>query len=162
MKRTKGQHRKRVSRDIPPKSRLRKFADDLWSLAVRADWAGKCAVCGKPKCEAHHVIPRQHEATRYELRNGIALCSWDHQWNPDTAPHANAAGWLLWLSAHYPELHQWCIDTTANGQHKTFDGKVTPSYFCDQILRLKEYVPEDDYERIIGKRFAKWLKTEEA
>ena len=86
--------RKRTSKNVPAKGRLKEIAAQLWSLAVRADWANKCAVCGYGKTEAHHLIPRQHEATRYNIRNGIALCASHHQFDKDVSPHQNAAGWL--------------------------------------------------------------------
>jgi hypothetical protein len=156
-KANKGRHRKRTNPNIPAKGVLRKHADRLWSLAVRDDWAGKCAVCGNRKCEAHHLIPRQHETTRYSLRNGIALCANCHNFDPDTAPHQNAAGWLQWLSKHFPELHLWYTTTVANNGHKAFSGTTNESYFCAMIRGLQEYVPEEDFERIVGIRFARWL-----
>ena len=91
------------------------------------------------------------------MRNGISLCSWCHTFDPDTAPHQNAAGWLLWLSEHYPELHLWYTTTVATGEHKTFDGTTNATYFCGVIRDLQEYVTEEDFERIVGVRFARWL-----
>ena len=160
MKRKKGKHRKRTNKNIPAKGVLRSHADRLWSLAVRDDWGWRCAVCGVSKCEAHHVIPRQHEATRYDLRNGIALSATYHQFDADISPHQNAAGWLAWLCENEPELHQWYIETTANGKHKTFDGKTNVAYFCDLIRGFREYVSEEDYERVVGVKFSRWLDSE--
>jgi len=148
---------KRTSKEVPGKKRLRKIADQLWSRAVRLDWAERCTVCGRGRCHAHHVIPRQHESTRYLLRNGISLCAHCHQWNEDLAPHANAYGWMVWLEEHQPELHEWYVDTTRSNAHRAFEGKVTATYLCDVIRGLREYVPEDEYEAIVGAKFAKFL-----
>ncbi len=167
MKRKKGKPRKRTNKNVPAKGRLCKFADDLWGLAVKGDWGRRCAVCGKRDSDGqlhpHHMIPRQWEATRYLLRNGIELCANCHVWDPDISPHQNAAGWILWLSEHQRDLHIWYTVTIATNEHTQFaanGGKKTPLYYCETILRLKEYVPEADYVRIVGVRFAKWLETE--
>ncbi len=153
--------RKRTNKNVPAKGRLQYFADRLWGKAVLADWNWTCAVCHKKATDPHHLIPRQHQATRYNLRNGIGLCTWDHAWNPDTAPHQNAAGWLLWFSQVYPELHQWYTETVENGDHKRFKGTVNAAYYCNVIRGLKQYVEEEDFERIVGIRFSRWLEESE-
>lgn len=158
MKRKKGKPRKRTSKDVPAKGRLRDIADRLWSFAVRSDWNWKCAVCGHGKVEAHHVICRQHARTRYMLRNGLSLCSTHHQFDADVSPHQNAAGFLLWLSDTYPELHQWYTETVERNQHKVFMVTTNATYYCDVIRNLKQYVSDEDYERIVGIKFSRWLE----
>ena len=153
--------RKRTSKHVPAKGRLRDMADQLWSKAVLGDWAGKCAVCGAGKSEAHHLIPRQHQSTRYDLRNGIALCVPHHQFDKDISPHQNAAGWILWLAEHHQELHQWYTETVASGEHRRFKGTTTAQYFCEVIRSLEEYVDEEDYSRIVGLKFGQWLDSPE-
>ena len=106
------------------------------------------------------MIPRQHEATRYELRNGIALCSQHHKFDADMSPHQNAAGWILWLYENQRKLHDWYIETDEFKCLHPFDGIKNATYYIDVILRLKEYVDESDYTRIVGVNFAKWLKEE--
>ena len=129
------------------------MADQLWSLAVRADWNWRCAVCRNGTVEAHHLIPREKQATRYDLRNGIALCVHHHVWDPDVAPHANAAGWMEWLFDHQLEVQRWYIEN----KRKPFNGTTNPLYYCDVIRGLKQYVDEDDYIRIVGQKFGAWL-----
>ena len=151
-------HRKKTNSNVPAKGRLRDMADMLWSLAVRADWNNRCAVCGSGKCEAHHLIPRQHEATRYDLRNGIALCASHHQFDADISPHQNAAGWLLWLRDHQPSFYAWYLATIENGYYRGFKGTKNVQHYIDVILRLQQYVEADDFERIVGQRFSEYLK----
>jgi len=150
--------RKRTNKNVPAKGRLREICDSLWSLAVRADWAHKCAACGKGKVDAHHLIPRQHEAYRYDLRNGIALCGPHHQFDADISPHQNAAGWLHWLNQHRFKLWYWYIDLVESGDHKSFTGTKNAAYYIGQIRRLKEYVDEDEFTRVVGVRFSAWLE----
>ena len=132
------------------KALLRRFAHELWSRAVRDDWGNRCAVCGAGKCDAHHIIPCQHEATRYSLRNGIALCGPHHQFDPDLSPHQNAAGWIRWLESYHPELAKWYVNMLAGRGHKSFAGTTNLTYYRGVIRGLKPYVSEDDYLRIVG------------
>lgn len=134
------------------------IADALWSRAIRADWNHKCAVCGKGQCEAHHLIPRQFEATRYEMRNGIALCARHHQFDADVSPHQNAAGWLAWLKANQPLRHAWYTRMIADNEHRKFDGTKNPVYYCDIIRRFRQYVEPDVFDAIVGMKFSTWLK----
>lgn len=154
--------RKRVSRAIPAKGRLREMADSLWSCAVREDWNHLCAVCGGGTCDAHHLIPRQFYATRYDLRNGIALCRRCHQFDPDISPHQNAAGFMLWLESRHHERYTWLMATLGSEAHKKFpeSGKTT-SFYCDRIRFLSTFVDDADLVRIVGVRFAAWLDEED-
>lgn len=147
-------HRRKQANGMPAKGRLRDIADALWSLAVRSKWKNRCAVCGKGKVEAHHLVPRQHTATRYDLRNGVALCSHHHQFDPDVSPHQNAAGWLGWLGTHHEELATWY---TANPRPR-FEGTTNAQWYMDQIRNLRQHVEPDDFSRIVGKRFAAFLE----
>ena len=139
------------------------MADKLWALAVKDDWAHKCAVCGRAdkQLHAHHLIPRQWYATRYELMNGICLCASCHQFDADVSPHQNAAGWMTWLFNNHPKLEEWYTTSVEFGDHKKFEGTKNAAYYCDVIRSLKEYVEEDDYTRIVGVKFSRWLEENE-
>lgn len=150
--------RKRTNSNVPAKGRLRDIADDLWSRAVRDDWNNRCAVCGKKATDPHHLIPRANYATRFELVNGIALCSFDHLWNTELAPHMNASGWLRWLAENYPERYKWYVADS----NPEFLGTKNAEFFIGQILRLREYVDEADFTRIVGVRFETWLDEQRA
>jgi len=146
--------RKRTNKKVPAKGRLRDMADRLWSLAVKYDWAQKCAVCGRREnLNAHHLVPREHNATRYERTNGICLCAHCHQWDKDISPHQNAAGWLEWLREHHTELWIWYIE---NPRPK-FDGTTNAAYYIEQIRNLWECVEPHEFESIVGVRFATYL-----
>lgn len=146
--------RRRTNSNVPAKGRLRDLADQLWSVAVRRQWKNRCAVCGSGKVEAHHLVPRQHEATRYDVEhNGISLCGHCHQFDRDLSPHQNAAGWMQWLGTHHRELLAWYV---ANPRPQ-FIGTKTPAYYCEQIKKLREHVPAEDFQRIVGKKFSAYL-----
>lgn len=149
--------RKRTNANVPAKGRLRDFCDKLWSLAVRDDWAWRCAVCGsRDELNAHHLIPREHTATRYAMRNGICLCSRCHKFCTERSPHQNAAGWLRWLKEHHPALAEWyCTGTAECWGAPPITKNV--QYYCEVIRELRVYVDEDEFRRIVGVRFADWL-----
>ena len=150
--------RKRTSKAVPAKGRLRDMADQLWALAIKDDWDNRCAVCDRSDgLNSHHLIPRQHEQTRYDMRNGICLCCNHHQFCPDVSPHQNAGGFLLWLETNEHERFRWLMHTLESGAHKGFSGTKNAEHYCSKIDSLVEYVSEEDYERILGVRFAAWL-----
>jgi len=149
--------RKRTNANVPAKGRLKDFADRLWSRAVRDDWNNHCAICGSTKVDAHHMVPRQHEATRYDLRNGIALCATHHQFSKDLSPHMNAAGFWSWLHTTYPNFAEWYM----TNRRPTFDGKKNSDYYIGVIRRLQPYVEPEEFVSIVGVRFAAWLEEQE-
>lgn len=148
---------------IPKKPRLRKIADDIWSAAVKEDWAHSCGVCGRiDVLNAHHMIPREFYATRFDMRNGIALCTHHHVWDSEVSPHQNAPGFMLWLESHHPQRDAWLTETLTSDGHKKFpeSGKTT-AFFCSKIRYLMQFVEEADCMRIVGQRFAAWLEEQE-
>ena len=156
MKTKRKPNRKRTNSKVPAKGRLREMADTLWSLAVRSDWAWKCAVCGNSKVEAHHLTPRQFTATRFDLDCGIALCSHHHQFCPEVSPHQNAAGWLAWLEKTHPRCFAWY----QQNKRPLFEGTTNSAYYCEVILALEPYVDDGEFERVCGIKFSRYLLEE--
>ena len=157
--------RKRTSKEIPAKGRLRDMADRLWSIAVKGDWANRCAVCGSTsKLNAHHLIGRTHQATRYNLRNGMCLCPNHHQWDKqDTkypfSAHGDARAFNKWLDRKHPALAAWVDETKENGEHRNFNGTTNAAYYIDIIQGLREYVEPEEFATIVGVHFGEYLET---
>ncbi len=144
--------RKKSTGGLPAKGRLADIADELWSLAVKNQWGHQCAVCDKRGAlNSHHLVPRQHESTRYLVRNGICLCVHCHQFDPDLSPHQNAAGWLAWLEVHHRAIYVWYIE---HRRSTPFDGLKNADYYIDTIESLMDFVSWEDFSRIVGKKFA--------
>ena len=59
------------------KTNRRRYADTLWSKYIKARAQGKCQRCGRygNALEAAHIIPRRVLPTRFDVRNGVALCA---------------------------------------------------------------------------------------
>lgn len=66
----------RVSKKPRRKAEIR--CDDLWKELIRLLFSGKCALCGKHGCDAHHIKKRRNKQLRHEVYNGVWLCRWCH------------------------------------------------------------------------------------
>lgn len=83
-----------------PRSKLKRMADKLWSLIVRA--AGKCRVCGtSARLQAAHGFSRRYLGTRYDLRNGWCLCSGCHVFFTH-----RALEWDGWMRKELGEIYE--------------------------------------------------------
>ena len=146
----------RINRDATPTAR--RMADDVWSAAVKEDWNYRCAICGQcHTLNSHHIIPRQHYGSRYEMLNGICLCVNCHQYCPHYSPHVNGRGFDLWLEQHHQVNYEWTRELMKCGEHEDIETK-TVFYFCDVLQSLREYVSEAEFVRIVGKRFSQYLE----
>lgn len=148
--------RKKSPGGLPAKGRLRDISDRLWSKAILADWYHKCAICRAPKCEAHHLVPRQHEATRYDLRNGIALCARCHKFDKDNSPHQNAAGFLRWLNKHARFHAQWLTENC----WPEFNGTKNVEHYLNVLRSLRQYVEPEEFERIVGVKLVRHFDSD--
>ena len=151
--------RKRTNSMVPAKGVLRDMADKLWSIAIRSDWNWRCAVCGRTPCEAHHMIPREKFRTRYDLRNGIALCATHHRFCPNTSPHNSGFGFSLWLKENHPEREAWVEMKLSCKRELDFDGTKNEAYYISVIESLREYVEPDEFERVCGVKFSRYLEA---
>lgn len=57
-----------------------------WREAVRDRADGLCEVCGESGTQAHHMIPRRHKGTTYDVRNGLYLCDRCHNHRKSLKP----------------------------------------------------------------------------
>ena len=54
--------------------------DTLWRTAIYKKHGNRCAKCGAPQVEAHHIVRRAKKVLRWDLKNGLALCAECHRW----------------------------------------------------------------------------------
>ncbi len=57
-------------------SNQKKTLDKLWQIKVTQE---PCLICGSPYTVGHHLIKRRYLSTRWDLNNGIPLCTKHHQ-----------------------------------------------------------------------------------
>lgn len=140
---------------LPDKRRLKTIADRIWSEAVKADWAGKCAVCGtRSNIQAHHLIFKSGvNAHRYTLRNGMALCASHHMGSYQCSPHNGPVGFGAWMARNHPSIVEWCEN---NKWAKTVES-VSQRWYLDHIIRLREYIDEREFDRICGSSLVAYI-----
>ena len=63
------------------KKTVRRACDKIWAEIIRLLYP-TCVKCGKPTTEAHHIIGRNALSIRFDLENGIGLCSYCHKFSP--------------------------------------------------------------------------------
>jgi len=113
---------------------LGKLADTLWSKAIRMPWA--CEYCGKTEfLNAHHIFGRNSKSVRWELANGICLCSGCHTFSCVFSAHKTPTEFTYWL-----EERRWKIfmDKLQQLAHEPI--KITPEYLQEQIILFKKEI----------------------
>jgi hypothetical protein len=74
--------------------------DKLWGQAIHAR-GNKCELCGREgRLEAHHIFTRSRLTTRWDLDNGILLCSYCHKFSPVCSAHKAPYEFIKWLGEH--------------------------------------------------------------
>jgi len=78
--------------------------DKLWKEAIhKRDVV--CQVCGKESTpNAHHVIGRRNHSVRWDLDNGIILCSGCHTMCNQSA-HQDPLWFTEWFIKNYPDRY---------------------------------------------------------
>lgn len=76
----------------------------LWQEAQAKMWRGRCVWCKRELPGAgHHIIRRGLYLTKFELLNGVYLCSLECHPKAHKAPDAL----LAYLKAYWPDLYAW-------------------------------------------------------
>jgi len=81
--------------------------DKLWSHYVRQRTTDTCERCGKPGNNPHHIIGRRNLSVRWDVENGINLCSGCHTLRTDSA-HQSPGFFHEWIIAKRGQ--QWWED----------------------------------------------------
>jgi len=110
-------------------SSLTKKADILWSECVKIrDWY-KCAYCGKKEhLNSHHLFTRSRKSTRWDIDNGISLCSWHHTLSSTFSAHQTWLEFFEWLEKQ--KGREW-IDKLSTKSRWII--KVTPDFIKSEI-----------------------------
>ncbi len=78
--------------------------DRIFSKAVKDRDLNKCVICGDTtRLNAHHIIVREHLATKFDVLNGISLCPKHHFFCRQISAHNNPLGFFMWLEVNRPE-----------------------------------------------------------
>jgi hypothetical protein len=62
---------------------------------------------------------------------------------------------MAWLRSHQPHLYWWYT----RDPRPRFKGITDAAYYIEHIRRLREYVEPEDFDRVVGIRFAAYLES---
>ena len=116
-----------------------KKCEPLWCKIVKR--GGKCELCGSntKQLHAHHLISRSIPVFKWDVNNGLCLCSSCHKLDPDCSAHAStasAANFNEKLKRKLPHVWEWIEDN----RHKKWQGiKVD---FEEVYWKLKDMLTE--------------------
>jgi len=83
------------------KKTIERKLDKAWSRAILSK--GRCEVCStKEYLNAHHVEGRRNLQLRWDLRNGVCLCSGCHVFRKESA-HQSPEWFHTWLESNRKE-----------------------------------------------------------
>ena len=78
---------KYVKRQSSP-GKLRQIKDKEWALKIKERDGFKCLYCGKTEyLNSHHIYSRSNYAVRWDMGNGITLCSGHHTMSSKFSAH---------------------------------------------------------------------------
>lgn len=120
-------------------SYLTKRADALWSEAVKINYNYRCQYCGRTDTlNSHHLFTRSRKSTRFEIDNGICLCSGHHTLSSEFSAHQTSLEFYEWLV----DL-KW-YDYVSNLSKKSREVvKVTPDFIKEQIQILEDFISKN-------------------
>ena len=80
------------------RSALKKALDVEMSKQVRERDKHRCRRCGKERVSHHHIFTKTRLTTRWDMKNGVSLCFFDHRW-----AHAAAEEFREWVLTWMPQ-----------------------------------------------------------
>jgi len=121
-------------------SSLKKVADKLWSEAVKIEYNYECQYCWKKEyLNSHHLFTRARNTTRFDIDNGMCLCSWCHTLSSNFSAHKTPLEFFEWLE--WIKGRDW-IDELSKKSKQII--KVTPEMLKDEIENLQLYIIENE------------------
>jgi len=82
--------------NAPKASNKRK--DDQWTHLVKERAGFKCEYCGSDKnLNSHHIFSRANRSVRWDLDNGVCVCSLHHIFSSQFSAHLSPIEFSEWL-----------------------------------------------------------------
>ena len=118
------------SRKTDNRKRIENQLDDLWRRAVLKRWGNKCAVCHKSEgVQSAHIFSRKNKSVRWDILNGISLCSRHH---------------LFWAHKEPIEFAKFVEEKIGKEELEKLSYKAhqTVHYSIDDLLEIKRKLEE--------------------
>jgi len=115
---------------------LKKKCDKLWSEAVKIEYNYECQYCWKKEhLNSHHLFTRARNSTRFDIDNGICLCSWCHTLSSNFSAHQTWLEFFEWLE--WIRGRDW-IDKLSKKSRGIVD--ITPDLIKEHIKNLQNFI----------------------
>jgi hypothetical protein len=99
--------------------KLQKHLDSLWSEKVKERDGYSCVYCGKKTyLNSHHIYSRTNFSTRWDINNGITLCSGHHTLQSDFSAHKTPTEFVEFLIKRYGQKFLDELKVKKNGYYK--------------------------------------------
>ena len=87
-----------------PKGQIKFTKEDRdWAERVKIRDEYRCIICGTINLlNAHHIIPRENHTFKYNILNGVTLCSKHHMFSREISAHNNPLAFFKWLELNRP------------------------------------------------------------
>ena len=107
-------------------------ATRLHSEIIRS--AGRCEICGSlERLQAAHIISRNYDATRTDLRNALVLCAGCHMGQSFFSPVEVS---LCWLNKYSKRLYNELVKR-AKSKHNKIDWDQEVVFLSSILERIK-------------------------
>ena len=96
---------------LNPDREKEKILEDAWATYIKSRDNWSCVICGSQyHPNAHHIVPREHKCYKFELDNGITLCTKHHKFSRVISAHNNPLAFFLWLQRYYPSFYSVAVE----------------------------------------------------
>lgn len=114
-----------------------KILDNLWSKTVKLKAGNKCEFCGKTnRLNSHHIYSRSKRSTRWDIDNGVCLCSGHHSLQSNFSAHKTPLDFMEWIRARRGETWYKTLQLKANATSK-MDYKLEKLYLLQELNKYK-------------------------
>lgn len=101
--------------------------DKLFSEKI-AERDKECQLCGSfETLNTHHIVGRRNHYLRWDLSNGILLCSGCHTFKTNSA-HQNPRWFQEWFAKKYPQRNKYLREN---------ENKIKKWVYEDELEKLK-------------------------
>ena len=117
-----------------------RYLMQLWSRAVRAQKGSYCnnPECRRPASGTHHIIKRRYRVLRYDVRNGLPLCSACH-------PMADRnSAWALSLISEDDREYLAEMGRYTLPEWLQFTGETRAEFLESEAAELKRIIREGE------------------
>ena len=118
------------------KSSIKKELDSIW-YELQHKIHRRCLICNEGGVELHHLIPKSHILTAWDMDNGVALCPKHHRTDNVISAHGRPAIFRDYLKEWEPELYTYITENETRIAHS-----LPMHWYEEKLAYLKKALRE--------------------